>query len=126
MRVQRKRDLPNRAGIEKLDEGLKKLSDEFQTDDAESVQVSLDTHISTALEEIPAKKLPGNLTLHETIDHLFAERATSDLLKSAELFEDLINTYRGSPSEEEMEEAREVLDEIVEMLDTYLGRSGRK
>lgn len=115
----------NRPAIEKLHEGLKTVCEEFPTDDAESVQVSLDICISAALKEISTEKLPPNLSLHATIEHVFGKRAGSDLLQKAELLEDLINTYRGDPSEEEMQEAWEVLDEIVEMLDTYLGGTGR-
>lgn len=112
--------MPNRAAVETLRLGLRELSGEFDIDNAEEVELGLAARISAALEKALADS-PKDASLEQTIKQLLGKGASHDLLEKAQLFENLISTYGDDPSEEDMREAWEVLDETIEMLDDCLG-----
>jgi|SRR6266853_2083825 len=110
------------SGVEKLLDELKKFNEEFDVSDPGLTEVSLDTRISNLIERGAIKKRgrPKNLQLNDVFKMILKDHAPGDLLERVQTFQDLINNYRGEPSTDDMEQAQEILGELIEGLESYL------
>jgi hypothetical protein len=95
---------------------LETVLDEFDTDDADHDQGLLKTAFSTLIdEEFLTVNLKG-FGLRDLIEEVFGEHAAEDLLLLAEAFDNLLDTYAGEPSDEDMQEAHEYLEKVLKRL----------
>jgi hypothetical protein len=61
-------------------------------------------------------KTPHNLKFDDVFATILGNWLTDDLLELVETFQDLTNSYRGTPSTDDMEDAQEILDQIIQEL----------
>jgi hypothetical protein len=106
--MSRKKDI-NTAFLKRSIEVLETVLDEFSTDDADYDAGLLKTAFSTLIDE-------GYMTVHlkgfglrDLLEELLGEHASEDLTYLAETFDNLLDTYAGEPSDEDMEEAHRFL-----------------
>ena len=118
----RKRDSISLPDVEKLHAELKDFAAEFDDSDPSWTEVMLDTHISNLIDRgtIKARWWRRNLRLDDAFERILKGHATDDLMERVRMFQDLINDYRGEPSKEDMVEARDILNELLEELAKYL------
>jgi hypothetical protein len=116
---------PNRKAIQELLSELKAFMDEFDETDAESTQVMLDTHISNLLDKkvIRKPKKPKNILLEDVLRSILGSHQIDGAIDRAEMVQELIDSYGGEPSNEDMEEAKGLLDELIQKLSEYLDQA---
>jgi hypothetical protein len=92
--------------------------EEFDSSEPEETEVKLDTHLSSLLEEgiIKTKKKGKDLYLDEVLTNILNKTEDDDLIENARLFRVLISSYGGEPSDDDMDEAYDILVKIVEAL----------
>lgn len=100
--------------LDELDSLLAALEDE----DAEDLGYRLDALITSLIGSglVPKGKL-RRLKFHAAIEAFVLPLPDRDsLVEEFETFEDLINAYGDEPSEEEMEQARGILEKVIAVL----------
>lgn len=112
----------DKAFLKRTIDLLETVYDEFDTDDADHDEGLLRTAFSSLVEE---EYLSGSLKgfgLRELVFEVLGENASDDLVYRAETFDNLLDTYGGEPSDEDMQDAHEYLEEILNILRRKLGR----
>jgi hypothetical protein len=97
---------------------LQTVLDEFDTSDAEYDEGLLKTAFTNLINEGFIKKdlRARDLGLRDLMEEIFGEQAPDDLLDRAQTFDNLVDTYVGEPSEEDIEEAQGHLERILKSL----------
>jgi hypothetical protein len=97
---------------------LQTVFDEFDTSDAEYDEGLLKTAFTNLINEGFIKKdlRARDLGLHDLMEEIFGEQAPDDLLDRAQTFDNLVDTYVGEPSDEDIEEAQGHLERILKSL----------
>jgi hypothetical protein len=104
------------AFLKRAVEVLETVADEFDTNDAEQDEGLLKTAFSTLIDEgYMTVRLKG-FGLRDLLEEVLGGQAAEDLIYRAETFDNLIDTYAGEPSDEDMEEAHEHLNKILTSL----------
>jgi hypothetical protein len=101
-----------------LDE-LKSFVEDFDVDNPEDAQTRKDALISAFVDAglLKFKKSFRTVSLEMAISKLTIDIPEREGLESmAEMFEDLITSYGGDPPLTDMQEAKELLEEIVQVL----------
>jgi hypothetical protein len=112
----------DKAFLERTIDLLETVYDEFDTDDADHDEGLLRTAFSSLVKE---EYLSGSLKgfgLRDLVFEVLGESASDDLVYRAETFDNLLDTYGGEPSDEDMQDAHEYLEEILNILKRKLGR----
>ncbi|MGB6943338.1 MAG: hypothetical protein WBE37_13135 [Bryobacteraceae bacterium] len=97
-------------------------------EDAEDLGYRLDALTTSFIKAglVPEKKL-RHLKFHSAIEVFVLPLPDRDsLAEEVETFEDLINGYGDEPSEEEIEEARTILEKVVAALKDALHGNARE
>jgi hypothetical protein len=97
-------------------EELDKVLDEFDAYDAEHDEGLLKTAFSTLIDEGYLTVSLKGFGLKDLVEEVFGEQASEDLIYRAETFDNLLDTYAGEPSDEDMEEAYEHLEKMLTSL----------
>ena len=95
---------------------LETVYDEFDTDDADHDEGLLRTAFSSLLKE---GYLSGSLKgfgLRDLVFEVLGEHASDDLVYRAETFDNLLDTYGGEPSDDDMQDAYGYLEKILNSL----------
>jgi len=104
------------AFLERTIAVLATVLDEFDPDDAEHDEGLLRTAFSTLMKEgYIAESLRG-FGLRDLVTEVLGEHASDDLVYRAETFDNLLDTYGGEPSDEDMEDAEGYLEEVLTTL----------
>jgi hypothetical protein len=100
--------------VKELDRVLK----EFDSSDPEFDEGLLKTAFSTLIDEgfITGKAKAKDVGLNDLMCEIFGEYPPEDLIERAQTFDNLIDTYVGEPSEDDVEEAKDHLERIVNSL----------
>jgi hypothetical protein len=111
------------ATAKKLRDELVAFADEFDTSDPAHTEVMLDTHISSLLEQglIISKKKGNDLHLDDVLEYILKVPETDELIENARLFRNLISSYGGDPTDEDMQEAFGILSGLIETLNGIEG-----
>jgi hypothetical protein len=97
-------------------EVLETVLGEFDTDDADHDQGLLKTAFSTLIDEHHLSVHLKGFGLRDLVEELLGEQASEDLVYRTETFDNLLDTYTGEPSDDDMEEARDHLKKILASL----------
>jgi hypothetical protein len=106
----------DKAFLEHTINVLETVYDEFDTDDADHDEGLLRTAFSSLLKE---GFLSGSLKgfgLRDLVLEVLGDHASDDLVYRAETFDNLLDTYGGEPSDDDMEDAHEYLGQILNSL----------
>jgi|HubBroStandDraft_1064217.scaffolds.fasta_scaffold179476_2 cellulose biosynthesis protein BcsQ len=102
----------------------------FDNEDLETVGYRLDALTTLFLKarlvkaRLISRERVRRLKFHVVIEEVAIELPERDALAEAmETFEDLINAYGDEPSHEELDEAKEILERVVEALKGAFQRS---
>jgi cellulose biosynthesis protein BcsQ len=97
---------------------LDSLLEAFDDEDPEDIEYRLDALTTMFLKaRLVHRTRLRRLKFHVVIEELAIEVPERDTLsEEMETFQDLINGYGDEPSEEEMDEAREILERVVGAL----------
>lgn len=108
--------------IQNLIAQMKEFADEFDPSDPAWVEVLIDLRISKMIEDklITVGKTPHNLQFDDVFAIILGNWLTDDLLELVETFQDLTNSYRGTPSTDDMEDAQEILGQMIQELNRSL------
>jgi hypothetical protein len=114
---------PNMAAAKRLRDELVGFAEEFDVSDPVHTEVALDTHISRLVGEklIKSKKKDSDLHLDDVLVCILQVPETDELMESTRLFLDLISSYGGEPTEDDMEEAFGILSRLIETLNEMEG-----
>jgi hypothetical protein len=106
---------------------LKTYTEEFDLTDPAGTEVLLDTHISSLMQKgiVAGRRGRKYSSLSEVVKAMLGKSATDDLLGRVEMFEQLISSYGGEPSTEDMEEALEVINEVITDIDRLVEKRSR-
>jgi hypothetical protein len=118
----KKRNRANLESVQILLEELKTFSEEFDATDPGWTEIMADTHITNLIDRgvVKVPKDQETLRLDDVFNSVFGSQITDNLLERVQTFQDLTNSYRGEPSTEDMEEARDVLDELIKTLTEFV------
>src|ERR1700735_66720 len=99
------------------------FSDEFDASAPEEPEVKLDTPLSALLDrgQIKTKKKGTDLYLDDVLVDVLGRSEDDKLIEDARLFRVLISSYGGEPTDEDMDEAYDILTSIVEALNGIEG-----
>ena len=113
----------NMAAAKRLRDELAGFAEEFDISDPVSTEVALDTHISSLVEEklVKSKKKGSDLHLDDVLAYILGIPETDELMEDARLFLDLISSYGGEPTEDDMEEASGILSRLIEAISAMEG-----
>jgi hypothetical protein len=119
---QDKKDRINLEGLSGLLVELREFFEEFSVDDPSETSINLDVHISTLIEKKIIKKhwWRKQPKLKDVFEALLADHSASSMLERVEMFGDLINDYRGEPSTEDMEQAQDILEKLIQDLEGFI------
>jgi hypothetical protein len=115
----RKKQPPKEKDIHAVLNELNEFLEEFNINDPEDVQTRKDRLITAFARAGLLKKKAWfrDIQFHEAIQGLQLNIANKHrMIISAERFEDLTNSYGDDPSQDDMSEAYELLDEIADEL----------
>jgi hypothetical protein len=104
---------PRAAG--RLAAGLREVIEEWDNDHPEHIERKVFEAISALLNENLIRGAEGKLGLADTLGILFG--ADSEMKREGEKFERLINGYFGEVDWDDMEEAQNILEEIISELE---------
>ncbi len=110
----------------KLRDELKEFYDEFDVSDPEWTQILFHKRVSALIRSgtIKTSKLPRKVGLTDVFELLFGEANAAEnyaeVLENTQKFDGILSSYSGEPSEEEMEEAQELLTGIIDKLSESL------
>ena len=113
--MSKKKDIDT-AFLKRTIEVLETVLDEFDTDDADHDEGLLKTAFSTLIDEHYLSVHLKGFGLRDLVEELLGEHASDDLIYRAETFDNLLGTYTGEPSDEDMEEAYNHLEKILASL----------
>ncbi len=116
----------NKAFLERTIEVLDKVLEEFDVDDAEHDEGLLRTAFSTLMKEDFMSVALKGFGVRDLLAEVLGEHASDDLIYRAETFDNLLDTYGGEPSDEDMEDAREYLEQVVDDLKKRVERVKKK
>lgn len=104
--------------IKRAVEELDRVLDEFDSSDPEYDEGLLKTAFTALINEglITGKGKAKDLGLDDLMYEMFGEFPPEDLLERAQTFDNLIDTYVGEPSEDDIEEAKGHLERILDGL----------
>jgi hypothetical protein len=106
----------NRAFLQRTIEVLETMFDEFDTADADYDAGLLKTAFTTLINEgYMTVRLKG-FGIRDLVEEVLGEQASEDLLDRSETFDNLLDTYTGEPSDEDMQEAYHHLGKIMGSL----------
>jgi len=116
-----KRRLPKSADVKLITRiigELDSLLEAFDDEDPEDIEYRLDALTTVFLKaQLVSGRRLGSLKFHVVIEELSLDVPDRDVLaEEMETFQDLINAYGDEPSEEELEEARGILEKVVKAL----------
>jgi len=100
------------------------LLEALELEDPEDLQYRLDALTTSFLDAglVPKKKL-RRLKFHAAIEFLTIPLKDGESLAlEMETFEDLINAYGDEPSEDEMDEAKDILEKVTEAIESPWNR----
>jgi hypothetical protein len=119
---QRKQNPINLGGLESLLKELREFCQEFYLDDPSETSINLDVHISTLIEKKIIKKhwWRRQPKLKDVFETLLGDHSTDSMLERVDMFGDLINDYRGEPSTEDMEQAKDILEKLIQELEGFI------
>ena len=95
---------------------LKTMFDEFDLADADHDAGLLKTAFTTLIDEGYMKVRLKGFGLRDLVEEVLGEHASDDLIYRTETFDNLLDTYTGEPSDEDMDEAHGLLGEILASL----------
>jgi hypothetical protein len=104
------------AFLKRTIEVLDTVLDEFDTNDADHDEGLLKTAFSTLIREGFMEVSLKGFGLRDLIDEVLGEHASEDVIYRAETFDNLLDTYAGEPSDEDMEDAFEYLEKTLTSL----------
>jgi hypothetical protein len=115
--VPKKKDI-DIAFLDRAIEVLETVASEFDTSDADYDEGLLKTAFTSLINEgFMAKPWrTRDLSLRDLMEEVLGNEASEDLLDRAETFDNLVDTYVGEPSDEDMGEAYGHLDKILQSL----------
>jgi hypothetical protein len=97
-------------------EVLDTVLDEFDPDDADHDEGLLRTAFSTLIKEGYMEVSLKGFGLRDLVGEVLGEHASDNLIYRTETFDNLLDTYGGEPSDDDMEEAHGHLEEILNSL----------
>ena len=111
------------AAAKSLRDELVAFADEFDTSDPVNTEVLLDTHISKLVEKglIKSKKKGNDIHLDDAFECILKVTETHELVENARLFRTLISSYGGDPTDDDMEEAFDILSRLIETVNGMKG-----
>jgi hypothetical protein len=120
----KRRKAAEKESVRRLLEELRIFVDEYDSDDPEATQISLDEHLSSLLKEGLIKPRKGRKSPHldDAFESIF-RKSDEGVVEQARTFEDLINSYGGEPSDEDMNEAWDILQELIGVLNAHVNQS---
>ena len=106
------------VAVANLRDELAAFANDFDISDPVQMEVELDTHISNVLAatQMKLKKNQNDLHLDDLVAYLLKIPEDNELVVYARSFRTLISSYGGDPTDEDMEEAYEILTNIIETL----------
>jgi hypothetical protein len=104
------------AFLKRAIEVLETVLDEFDPDDADHDEGLIRTAFSTLIEEKYMTVSLKGFGLRDLVLEVLGEHASEDLVYRTETFDNLLDTYGGEPSDEDMEDAQAYLDETLTSL----------
>jgi hypothetical protein len=110
------------AFLERTIEVLKTAFDEYDIYDAHHDEGLLRAAFSSLMEDGYIGVTLKGFGLRDLVGEVLGEQASDDLVYRAETFDNLLDTYGGEPSDEDMEEAYEYFGEILDNLKSKLER----
>jgi hypothetical protein len=111
------------AAVKRLRDELLAFTDQFDVSDPEQTEVELDTHISNLITAglIKVRKKQDDPHLDDVLSYILKIPADDELIENARQFRTLISSYGGEPSDADMEEAYEILTNIIETISGMKG-----
>ena len=111
------------VAAKKLRDELVVFAEEFDASDPVNTEVMLDTHLSTLVEDrlIKIKKKGNDLHLEDVLQYILKIREPDEVIENAQLFRTLISSYGGEPTEDDMEEAYDLLQGLIGTLNKVKG-----
>lgn len=108
--------------IKKLLAELEGFVHEIDTTDPEWTQVLFKERVSNLIRDkvLKTDKMPWKVNLTDVLE-LVLGRVDSDLLETAETFDDALSSYGAEPDEDEMNHAYDAVVEIVKRLGNIRG-----
>jgi hypothetical protein len=108
-------------------EALSTVLDEFDPEDAEYDRGLLKTAFSALTSEgfVETRVSAKDLGLRGLVELLFGDKAAETLVDGAQSFDNLLDTYVGEPTTEDIEEAQKHLRRVIEALEKRLQRKAR-
>lgn len=99
---------------------MRAFQEEFDRSDPEQTEVSLDEHLSNLVSE---GILDGSVSLHleDVLAYILKVSEQDELFKDAEDFRVLISSYGDDPTEDDMDDAYDLLTRIIVGLDKIGG-----
>ncbi|MBZ5550636.1 MAG: hypothetical protein LAO22_22200 [Acidobacteriia bacterium] len=99
-------------------EVLETVVDEFDPEDPDYDEGLLKTAFTTLINEgfLQTPLRAKDFRVRNLVEHIFGDHSPEDLFDRAQTFDNLVDTYLGDPSEEDMAEARAHLKRIIESL----------
>jgi hypothetical protein len=115
--VQKKKDI-DIGFLDRAIEVLGTVLDEFDTSDADYDEGLLKTAFTALINDgfMTKPSKTWDLSLRDLVAGVLGDEAPEDLLDRAETFDNLVDTYVGEPSDEDMAEAYSHLDRVVKSL----------
>jgi hypothetical protein len=115
--VPKKKDI-DIAFLDRAIEVLETVASEFDTSDADYDEGLLKTAFTSLINEgfMTKPRRTRDLSLRDLMEEVLGYEASEDLLDRAETFDNLVDTYVGEPSDEDMDEAYGHLDKILQSL----------
>jgi hypothetical protein len=113
--MSKKKDIDT-AFLKRTIEVLDTVLDEFDPDDADHDEGLLRTAFSTLIKEGYMEVSLKGFGLRDLVGEVLGEHASDNLIYRTETFDNLVDTYGGEPSDEDMEEAQGHLEEILNSL----------
>lgn len=106
------------AFLDRAIEVLETVASEFDTSDADYDEGLLKTAFTSLINEgfMTKPRRTRDLSLRDLMEEVLGYEASEDLLDRAETFDNLVDTYVGEPSDEDMDEAYGHLDKILQSL----------
>ncbi|HXM67540.1 MAG TPA: hypothetical protein VN911_12475, partial [Candidatus Acidoferrum sp.] len=114
-RMSNKKDIDT-AFLSRTIELLETVLDEFDPNDADHDEALLKTAFSTLIKEGYMTVSLKGFGLRDLVGEVLGEHASDDLIYRTETFDNLLDTYAGEPSDEDMEEAHGYLEKILNSL----------
>ena len=111
------------SAVKELQIELAAFHEAFDSTDPEGMEVMLSEHISILIKKGFVKPRKGRRTLHlaDVLSYILKIGESDGMLENAQMFENLISSYGGEPSDDDMDEAFEILAGLVADLDRLSG-----